>query len=116
MSSAVSDRNHKHHAECSHLSAECIYSIIVNEYQSIGMFFCFSMNAKFRIQCGVSGEIAVICDIQLLLLAISPQIAYLGFVADFLSCHIGLGLGLPHFCQLSSNGLGHIGKVGGDVD
>lgn len=57
----------------------------------------------------VPGEIAVISNIQLLSLAVSPQTAYLGFEADFLTCHIGLGL--PHFCQLPSNGLGHIGKV-----
>lgn len=70
------------------------------------------MNAKFRIHLKrlklVPGEIAVISNIQLLSLA-SPRIAYLGFEADFLTCRIGLGL--PHFCQLPSDGLGHIGKV-----
>ena len=67
-------------------------------------------NSGYKALKLVPGEIAVICDIQLLSLAVSPQIAYLGFEADFLSCHIGLGL--PHFCQLPCNGLGHIGKVG----
>lgn len=55
------------------------------------------------------GEAAVISNIHSPLVAVLPQIVYLGFEAGVLSCHIGLGL--PHFCQLLSNGLGHIGKV-----
>lgn len=56
-----------------------------------------------------SGEIAVISNIQSIPLAVLPQTAYLGFRADFLTCHIGLGL--LHFCQLLTNGLRHIGEV-----
>ncbi len=67
------------------------------------------MNSGYKWLQLLPGEINVFSNIQLLLLAVSPQTAYLGLEADFLSCHIGPGL--PHFSQLPSDGLGHIGKV-----
>lgn len=50
-----------------------------------------------------------VSNVKILSLDVLAQTACLGSEADFLSCHIGLGL--AHFCQLPSNGVGHIGKV-----